>query len=119
MLEGTAPSQIIRNPGYSKALNTRSSKVILLRKGLFALDQMDDIAVAVGEEDQPVTLIVEGVPQKRYALGLQVRVGGIKVVYVDGQVPDARGLHLGRQGIAFRGNDFEHLPVAGRHDIIA
>jgi hypothetical protein len=84
---------------------------------------MDQIAIAIGEENQPVALVYKGFSDEVDAKRLQVLMRLIEILHRNRQMPYAGRLHglwhILSGAVAFRGDDFEHRPVRGFYKIIA
>lgn len=85
------------------------------------MNQMQDIAVAIVEENQAIALVVERFAEELDAFTLQLRVRGVEIVDRDGEMADAGVLEirrrLPRQG-GFGGNELEHGAVGRAHEKI-
>ena len=80
---------------------------------------MNNISIAVAEEDQPVALDVGGLGEKLHAAFAQLFHGGVEIVHGNGQVTNAWVFHFLRRAISFRGDELQQRTVAGAHEIIA
>src|SRR4051812_32006108 len=107
MLDVHAPSHISRKSRYSNARKTRLNKQGLSTKASFdqpvrsqlrqlplALDQMNEIAVTILEEHEPVTLIFVRRANKFDVLGLEIQASAVEIIYRDSDVSDTRCAHL-------------------------
>ena len=80
MLEVQAPAHISRKSRDSKARKVRLSKPApRLRQRLRAVDQVQDVAVAIGEEHQAIALDLERLAEEGHALALQLGVGAVEI----------------------------------------
>lgn len=84
---------------------------------------MEQIAVKVVKEDQTVPLVFEGFADKVDAFFLQLLIGFVEVIGLDGQMADA-SVFIVRRGLRFSQsvggrNDFEHCAVGCFHEEIA
>jgi hypothetical protein len=70
MLEMQAPIHSTRKSRYSNALKTRRSKPVRLRERFRPADEVEDVAVEIGKEHQPVAMIVQRGGQERHTFGL-------------------------------------------------
>jgi hypothetical protein len=76
---------MIRKSRYRNALKTRPNNgESVLGEGLLALDEVDEVSVGVGEEDEPVSLIEIGFGKEMDSLGLELSMGGVKIVHLNG-----------------------------------
>src|SRR5579872_3075720 len=94
IVEVQAPIHIIRKSGYVNALNARP-KTLVRRLGewVCALDEMEDVAIAVSEENEPVALIDIRIGQEPDSTLAQLRVSGIEIRDGDGEMPNAGSFH--------------------------
>ena len=83
------------------------------------MDQVQDVAVAIGEKYQPVALIHIRLGQKMDAALAKRAQGRVEIVDADGKMTDAWILHLLRTPFAFRWDDLQHGSVRRAHKIIA
>src|SRR5690348_5713177 len=117
MLEVKAPIQRTRKSSYSSALKTRrSTPPRSLGEGLFAVDEMEDVAIAVGEEYEPVALVHVRFRQKLDPPVTQTLVGGIKVSHHHGEMADAGVLHVVGSALAGRRDDLQQRTVSSPHE---
>src|SRR5205807_2404054 len=93
-----------------------------LRQGLFALDQMNQVAVDIVEERQTITLIFERLAYHLDTVRLQVLYSGIEVIQRDGEMTEASVFvirdHLWGGERVRRGDDFDHRAVRGTHEVV-
>ena len=89
------------------------------RKGLLSLHQMHDVAVAIGEEHEAVSLGIDVLAQETHSLLLEMLVCGVEIIDGDGEMADAWILHLVGSAGAFRGDDFQHAAIGGLDEIVA
>jgi len=122
MLEVQAPNQRSLKSRYWKALKTRRS-TMRLRQRLFALNQMEQVAIEVVKEDQSIALRLEGLAAERDALAFEQRVSSVEIVVGDGQMANAAvfvvGGRLRRGKRAFRRNNLQHGAIWGFDEVIA
>src|SRR5690242_3815529 len=113
MVEVQAPSHMMRKSRYSNALKTRRNTLPPpgSGEGFFALDEMEDVAIAVGEEHEPVALDYIRFGQKLNPACSQLFMGGVKVGDGDGEVAKARVLHRLRGSLALRWDNLEQRAV--------
>ena len=80
---------------------------------------MQDVSVAVAEEDQSIALIDKGFAKKVNPTITKLGVGRVEIVNIDRQMTDARILHLLRRSRTFGWNNFKHGPISRPHKIVA
>jgi len=61
---------------------------------------MEDVAIQVAEEDQPIALDNKRLAQEVNAKRYEALVGGVKIVNLDREVANAGILHLIRSALA-------------------
>ena len=64
------------------------------QSGFDAMHQVDKVAVGVGEEYQPVALVIDRLVEELDAVPAQMRLRGVEILHQDGQVADAGVFHL-------------------------
>src|SRR5260370_40114111 len=96
MLEVHAPNHISRKSRYRNALKTRSIKCLASSLGQRprALDQVQQVPVAIGEEHQSIPLIHVRLASEAHAPDAQRRLGGLEVGDSQGQWAEAGAAHL-------------------------
>src|SRR5258708_32006986 len=121
MLEVHAPNHRSRKSRYRKALKTRSIKCLASSLGQRprALDQVQQVPIAIGEEYQSIPLIHVRLAGEAHALGLQSGMRGVEIGDFDGEVAEAGVAHFLIGASAFGGNDLQHGTVGGAHEKIA
>jgi len=120
MVDVHAPIHMIRKSRYSNALKTRrSTPPFGLWEGLGALDEMEDVAIAVTKKHESVALVHVRFGQKLNPAGSQLLVCGIEIRYSDGEVANARIFHLLRASFPLRWDNLEHGAIGRAHKIIA
>ena len=83
------------------------------------MDQMQEIAVAVFKEDQPISLILIWLGEELDRFGADIGECGIEVVDIDGEVPDTGGFERrGRRG-TFAGNNFKQRAIRRFDEVVA
>ena len=80
---------------------------------------MQNVAVGVAEEHQPVALIGEWFREQLDAPVAQFAKRRIEIIHANGQVPDAGILHLLRRALTLRWNYFEHRSISSANKIVA
>jgi hypothetical protein len=71
------------------------------------MDEVQEIAVAIFEEDQSIPLIFVRLAQKLDVFGLDFGEGRIEIVDGDGKMADAGCFQGGGRRRTFTGDDFE------------
>jgi hypothetical protein len=85
MLDVHEPNHISRKSGYWKALNTRAKKGWSgSGEWFWSLDEVEEVAIGVGEEDEPVSLVAVRFGEEMDSLGLELSMGGVKIVHLNG-----------------------------------
>jgi hypothetical protein len=90
-----------------------------LAQGLGALDQVQQIAIGVFEEDETVAFVRVWLSCEFDALFLQLFVTGVEVLNGDRDVPDTRAPHLGVFPDAVGRNNLDQTAVLGLNKVVA
>ena len=83
------------------------------------MDQVDIVAVTIGEEDQPVSLILVRFSNELDVLLTKLFVRSVEIIHCDCQVTDTGVAHLLCATGALAGDDLQHGAVGGFYEEIA
>jgi O-acetyl-ADP-ribose deacetylase (regulator of RNase III) len=90
-----------------------------LRQWLLALNQVQQIAVAIRKEDQTIAFVIHRLGEEPHACFTEPVIGSVEIVDRNGEMAEAGVFHGLRGPVACRGNNLEHRAVGRLDEIIA